>query len=420
MSRPDGLRISHLVGALLGVLLAGLLVIGLVWPAPSTSEAPIFPNDLIISEVMPAWPSHPPNGLIITKIHHNNGDTTSWMELYNPHHDTYVLRSVFLGGPNSVHHPGLSASVGPGEYLYVCHWRDCGRPSREERRIQRLTNFTLRDRGGVSIFSEQLGDTTSGRSTQVGWGHDVEIFQDQPASNQGVALVRRQNEHGCPIDTRNNQTDFRTVDEQPSPGGYAHCEGTTPDNINAYVEIYNPTNQPIDPVGRGYSLINANHPDESAAEYELVGFPNYPYTNSTTLQPGQVGMVVAAGADTLTFDDLSLASLPDDWRDREWVKKTLFYRAQTGQIRLYTLRQRGTNEYNFFEDGLSANPLKSVTLLQPFEEPGPRIVSQALIHPDNPGVPERTGAERPTPTSSDTMVEWYVREYGTVGDYVRE
>lgn len=414
---PKSTSMTTWVGCVL--LSAGLILFPTLTHAEGTHK--IFRDDLIISEVMASWPGHESRGLIITKFHHQ-GDSGSWMELFNPRQDTHVLRDVSFTREGELLSRGLSVPVGPGDYFYVCHWGPCGHAYRADR-VQRISGFTFSESGEVSIFSHPVGEERSLHRDELGWGNNLGKLARRPASGGGTALVRRQDDRGCPADTGDHRSDFHTVDHQPELEGYHHCPGTVPDDANEYIEIYNPTDHPIDPVSEGYRLVDQT--DEqgnlSQEEYELVGFPHYPHSDRTELQPGQVGVVLGPDADTFAFDDMFPGSLPTDWRTRKEFRDMFFRKAHEGKVRLYTTRPAGGGELQFMTDGLTEDPAESVRLLGPSE-----TLQTASITPLSPSsskakrsvsLGQYQARERPALTSSDDPREWIRRTYGSPGNY---
>ncbi|MFB6346903.1 MAG: hypothetical protein ABEK50_14350 [bacterium] len=193
-----------------------------------------------------------------------------------------------------------------------------------------------------------------------------------------MTLRRKSGPANCPKDTQNNRADFKQ-NQSRTLGKYNRCDGPYPDDRNEYTEIYNAGSKSIDPVEKGYRLKDSLDKNGKEVDrwYRIVGFPNYPNTSNTGLDPGQIGLILRPNADTPAFSDLNQARIRAQEESLDDLRGTLYHKFTEGDVKLYTTYREG-NE-TLLTDGLHNSKMERLTLERPGKVP-PEVNILRLDH----------------------------------------
>lgn len=320
-------------------------------------------SNIVITEIMNHWPADADRRIVVTRV--NRSDSGPSIELLNPFDTRLRIRKVSLDH-SARESLSLDTTLESGQRFVVCSSASCSRSmTRRNVRHDRLS-FQLKSTDGIRVLSSPAGNHDGVGSDAVGWGNVASMFREDIALDSGIGSIRRRvNPSGCPIDTQSNSNDFVKATSKWSGEPRVSCSGTVPADRNEYVEIYNAGDVPVDPVKEGYRITDRLDRNGNSVDrwYRIVGFPHYPHTEETTLEPGQVGLILRPGADTLAFSDLNRSTLDSLENPDEALEGTLYKDFSEGDVKLYTTERNGN--LMFLTDGLHDSTMERLTLERP-------------------------------------------------------
>jgi hypothetical protein len=371
------------------------------------------PTDLVVTKIVNYWPPDPDKRIIISRV--NRSDSGPWVELYNPTEVRLTLRGVrFASAPRKS--ISVNTRIKPNQYYYLCSRSSCKNLPRKTSQYDTVA-FKLKVSDGIRVLSSKSDKRKSFGSDAVGWGTDVpSLFrEDLAADTTGTILRRRKRSGGCPVDTQLNRNDFTNRARLSPDWGYRDCSGTYPSDQNEYIEIYNAGEWPVDPVQQNYRIKDSLNAEGEPVDrwYDFEPFPGSDPTRDTSLDPGQVGLIVRPNVDFLAFSDLTQRTLKGLSKKSEMLKGTIYQQIRKGTIKLYTLSREG--DLTFLTDGLHNQRMERLTLERPGKTPPqvniPQIDEYWSIYEVNP-FEARIKIKLTGPNSDEN---WTIQSWGTPG-----
>lgn len=409
-------------------------------------------SDLVITEIKSHAPTNQGKPALITKVNITNN--SSWFEVYNPWETSVQLKAFSISSEKIKSFSLDLERLSPGEYFYVCNTQLCPSFKVKNQSDSQVHNFNFKKTDEIKITSINVKNKSSRKSdvqfdlnlkrSRIPRGNPDGVLDSDEVSwftaqdrkrglssvksisvelNGSNFLERKTGPNNCLQDTQVSKLDFNKGNKKSSSRKYKLCDELYPQDPYEYIEIYNASENVINPVKDGYKIADSLDKKGSEEEnwYKIISHPNFsvsnPFMTGESLAPGQVGLILPPAADTFVL--YGLYELKSNFN----IQSSQFGQVQKQYLNekfgnkkpvLYTTKSM-SDDTIFFTDGLHNKIMEEFKFYRPDAVP-PEIHVPSGDSPWKPlKVRPNVSRVKIDPEGSNTSSNWKLERGGSPG-----